>query len=153
MLIDVFSLKNAVALFSIRNFVSRVSLLGVMVMAILSGFGAVNCPYEYLSIFWRRIAEEDIEFLEKRLRHNIDILLAKKKRLVFETRAAASRSVEERAGATASLFSRVLRVFSSSTTDGALLACDVGDGFYSSGYAYQCSDYIYQGIAGRDRDA
>uniref|UniRef100_K3WTF7 Abscisic acid G-protein coupled receptor-like domain-containing protein n=1 Tax=Globisporangium ultimum (strain ATCC 200006 / CBS 805.95 / DAOM BR144) TaxID=431595 RepID=K3WTF7_GLOUD len=76
------------ALFSMRNLVSRVSLLGVIFMAILSGFGAVNCPYEYLSFFWRRIAEDDIQFLEKRLRHNMDMLLAKKKRLAFETRAA-----------------------------------------------------------------
>ncbi|KAG7395201.1 Golgi pH regulator B [Phytophthora boehmeriae] len=72
------------ALFSIRNFVSRVSLLGVMFMALLSGFGAVNCPYEYMTFFWRRVAEEDIEFLEKRLRHNLDILIAKKKRLTLE---------------------------------------------------------------------
>ncbi|KAF4319931.1 hypothetical protein BBO99_00005845 [Phytophthora kernoviae] len=53
-------------------------------MALLSGFGAVNCPYEYMTFFWRRVAEEDIEFLEKRLRHNLDILIAKKKRLTLE---------------------------------------------------------------------
>lgn len=81
------------AFFSIRNFVSRVSLLGVMVMAILSGFGAVNCPYEYLSVFWRRIGEDEIAFLEKRLLHNMEILLAKKKRRAFEQRAVARRRI------------------------------------------------------------
>ncbi|RLN48362.1 hypothetical protein BBJ28_00023697 [Nothophytophthora sp. Chile5] len=100
----------------------RVSLLGVVFMALLSGFGAVNCPYEYLSFFWRRVAEEDIEFLEKRLRHNLDILLAKKKRLALETRASARR---QDAGITGgqggSLVSRALRFFSPAKDDSTYL--------------------------------
>jgi hypothetical protein len=119
-----------VALFSIRNFVSRVSLLGVMFMAVLSGFGAVNCPYEYLSVFWRRIAEEDIGFLEKRLRHNIDILLAKKKRYIFEARAASTRSAKadfaRRAGTGAAVLSRFFRLFSSSSANGNTPRCRQG---------------------------
>lgn len=89
---------SLLALFSIRNFVSRVSLLGVVFMALLSGFGAVNCPYEYMTFFWRRVAEEDIEFLEKRLRHNLEMLFAKKKRLTLELRASARRQDEAIAG-------------------------------------------------------
>ncbi|KAG7390723.1 Golgi pH regulator B [Phytophthora pseudosyringae] len=103
-----------VALFSIRNFVSRVSLLGVAFMALLSGFGAVNCPYEYMTFFWRQVAEEDIEFLEKRLRHNLDILIAKKKRLTLELGAAARRQDEAFADAAKkkkSLWSRALGFF------------------------------------------
>lgn len=88
-------------------------------MAVLSGFGAVNCPYEYLSVFWRRIADEDIEFLEKRLRHNIDIVLAKKKRLVFESRAAARNDANQwQDGGAASVFARALRLFRSTTGEG-----------------------------------
>ncbi|TMW62040.1 hypothetical protein Poli38472_009533 [Pythium oligandrum] len=103
------------ALFSIRNFVSRVSLLGVVFMALLSGFGAVNCPYEYLSFFWRRIAEEDIEFLEKRLRHNLDILFAKKKRLHHETLVSARRRTAggDGNGSGSSVFTRVFSLFKS----------------------------------------
>lgn len=112
--------QSVEALFSIRNFVSRVSLLGVLFMALLSGFGAVNCPYEYMTFFWRRVAEEDIEFLEKRLRHNLDILIAKKKRLTLELRASARRQDEEDlAGGnkTSSIFSRAFRFFSSKQDD------------------------------------
>ncbi|KAK1937792.1 Golgi pH regulator [Phytophthora citrophthora] len=108
----------ATALFSIRNFVSRVSLLGVVFMALLSGFGAVNCPYEYMTFFWRRVAEEDIEFLEKRLRHNLDILIAKKKRLTLEVRASVRRQGETFAEAEKrSFFSKVVRFLSSNQDD------------------------------------
>ncbi|POM81454.1 Putative G-protein coupled receptor [Phytophthora palmivora] len=112
------SFQREIALFSIRNFVSRVSLLGVVFMALLSGFGAVNCPYEYMTFFWRRVAEEDIEFLEKRLRHNLDILIAKKKRLTLEVRASARRQDEVIAGGKkGSLFARAFSFFSSKQDD------------------------------------
>ncbi|CCI45811.1 unnamed protein product [Albugo candida] len=76
--------KWLTSVFSITKSVSRISVLGVVFMAILSGFGAVNCPYEYLSVFWRKIDDEEIAFVESRLRHNIDIVFAKKKRLLYE---------------------------------------------------------------------
>ncbi|KAE8900268.1 hypothetical protein PF005_g25341 [Phytophthora fragariae] len=111
--------QSVEALFSIRNFVSRVSLLGVVFMALLSGFGAVNCPYEYMTFFWRRVAEEDIEFLEKRLRHNLEMLFAKKKRLALELRASARRQNEAIAGGgkAGSIFSKAFGFFSSAKDD------------------------------------
>lgn len=157
---------NGAALFSIRNFVSRVSLLGVIFMAVLSGFGAVNCPYEYLSVFWRRIAEEDIEFIEKRLRHNIDMLLAKKKRLSFETRAAAHRRNSAHnsssngdlfsSASARSLFAKAVGLFNRAPTDGRSLIF-AGGGIhlciYLSKLLWTTYRILHEEPGGRDRDA
>ncbi|KAF1791952.1 Abscisic acid G-protein coupled receptor-like domain [Phytophthora cactorum] len=74
------------ALFSIRNFVSR-----------------------YMTFFWRRVAEEDIEFLEKDC----------KKRLTLELRASARRQDEAFAGGNKqrSFFSRAFSLFSAKQDD------------------------------------
>ncbi|ETV86097.1 hypothetical protein, variant [Aphanomyces astaci] len=85
-----------VGLFSLEGFISRVGFLGVNFMAILSGFGAVNMPYESMTIFWRSVAEEDILGLERRVRQNLDMIVIKKKRIAYEVHAARRTDTGQR---------------------------------------------------------
>ncbi|ETW07767.1 hypothetical protein, variant 1 [Aphanomyces invadans] len=75
-------------LFTLEGFISRVGFLGVNFMAVLSGFGAVNMPYESMTMFWRSVAEDDILGLERRVRQNLDMIVVKKKRIVYEVHSA-----------------------------------------------------------------
>ncbi|OQV17546.1 Golgi pH regulator [Hypsibius exemplaris] len=65
--------------------VGRVGVIGVTVMAILSGFGAVNTPYTYLSCFAKTVGESHIRLLERRLEQGLEIMAAKKKRWLLMT--------------------------------------------------------------------
>lgn len=77
--------------FSIEYSIGRISVLGVTCMAILSGFGAVNCPFEYVAYFRKRVSEEDIERCESRLEQTIQMLLNKRKRILLDREQYESR--------------------------------------------------------------
>lgn len=63
---------------------SRIGVIGVTVMAILSGFGAVNYPYTSMTYFIRPVSQTDVLTLERRLLLTMDMILAKKKRIVID---------------------------------------------------------------------
>eukprot|EP00455_Lapot_gusevi_P005217 TRINITY_DN12195_c0_g1_i2.p1 TRINITY_DN12195_c0_g1~~TRINITY_DN12195_c0_g1_i2.p1 ORF type:complete len:524 (-),score=44.54 TRINITY_DN12195_c0_g1_i2:24-1595(-) len=69
--------------FSMEHGVARVGVIGVTVMAILSGFGAVNCPYTYMTYFLRRYDDKSFRMLERRLFQTMEIILSKKKRMTL----------------------------------------------------------------------
>lgn len=79
-------------IFSIEQGISRVGVIGVTVMAFLSGFGAVNCPYTYMSFFVRPVTVTAIQTLEKRLLQTMDMILVKKKRITLAHRDHLQRS-------------------------------------------------------------
>ncbi|KAH9503840.1 Golgi pH regulator B [Bulinus truncatus] len=73
-------------IFSIEQCIGRVGVIGVTLMAILSGFGAVNCPYTYMSYFIRHVTDADIQSIEKRLLQTLDRIIVKKKKMAISQR-------------------------------------------------------------------
>lgn len=82
-------------IFSIEQGISRVGVIGVTLMAILSGFGAVNCPYTYMSYFMRHVSDADISNVERRLMQTVELIIAKKKRIALTKRKRFANEKKE----------------------------------------------------------
>ncbi|KAI9182990.1 hypothetical protein H9P43_003906 [Blastocladiella emersonii ATCC 22665] len=67
----------------------RVGVIGVTLMAVLSGFGAINSPYTTMSYFMQSVNDADIKTAERNFVHALDTLMNKKKRLAAAQLAAA----------------------------------------------------------------
>ena len=61
--------------------ISRIGVIGVTLMAVLSGFGAVNYPYVTMTYFMRPVSDNKVQAVERRIMQTMDMLLAKRKRL------------------------------------------------------------------------
>ncbi|KAI9217811.1 Abscisic acid G-protein coupled receptor-domain-containing protein [Blastocladiella britannica] len=71
----------------------RVGVVGVTLMAVLSGFGAVNSPYTTMTYFMRSVSESDVKIAERNFVCSVDALFNKKKRVVSgEMSLAASNA-------------------------------------------------------------
>jgi len=70
-------------IFSIEQVMSRVGVIGVTIMAFLSGFGSVNFPYTNTTYFRRDVKGSDIDALEKKLRQTYEIIISKKKKVMI----------------------------------------------------------------------
>uniref|UniRef100_A0A1B6D8F4 Golgi pH regulator conserved domain-containing protein n=1 Tax=Clastoptera arizonana TaxID=38151 RepID=A0A1B6D8F4_9HEMI len=79
-------------IFSIEQGISRIGVIGVTVMALLSGFGAVNYPYTSMAYFMRYVTTADVYSTEKRLLQTIDMILVKKKRIALAKKGDLSNS-------------------------------------------------------------
>ena len=71
---------------SIEQGISRVGVIGVTIMASLSGFGAVNYPYTSMTMFMRSVTVMDVQVIEKKLVQTMEMITAKKKKIVLAER-------------------------------------------------------------------
>lgn len=69
--------------FSIESLVSRICVIGVTIMAFLSGFGAVNAPYRNVAYFLREVPQAELTTIQNNLLLTIENLFSKKKQLAF----------------------------------------------------------------------
>ena len=68
------------------NFHLFPGVIGVTVMALLSGFGAVNYPYTSMAMFMRSVTASDVLHIEKKLLQNMEMVVTKKKRVALAER-------------------------------------------------------------------
>ncbi|KAI8593259.1 Abscisic acid G-protein coupled receptor-domain-containing protein [Geranomyces variabilis] len=77
---------ESVSILALEPGMGRVGVIGVTMMAILSGFGAVNSPYTTLFFFLRKVTDADVALAEKKLLQTLDMLLSKKKKYLLAQR-------------------------------------------------------------------
>lgn len=76
-------------IFGMEQVISRVGVIGVTFMALLSGFGAVNYPYTSMAYFMRPVTQADVASLEKKLIQTMEMIVKKKKRIALSLRSQA----------------------------------------------------------------
>lgn len=85
---------NASVASFMEQLLSRVGVIGVTIMAILSGYGAVNGPFTYMTFFIRRTSVEDVLDTERRLLQTIEIIYSRKKRIAMLERKRIAAAAE-----------------------------------------------------------
>lgn len=122
-------MSNAAALFSTNSAgivamqaVSRIGVIGVTVMAILSGFGAVNYPYTSMAYFIRPVSQADVITLERRLSLTMDMILAKKKRIAIDKKQSKTQHTKQGIWG---MISSVAQLSSSAESECGRLECHI----------------------------
>ncbi|CAJ0935253.1 unnamed protein product, partial [Mesorhabditis belari] len=64
-------------IFTIEQAISRVGVVGVTVMAFLSGFGAVNAPYQCLNYFVSTVTMDEVHKMERKIHQVNEAILRK----------------------------------------------------------------------------
>ncbi|KAF5397225.1 G protein coupled receptor [Paragonimus heterotremus] len=68
-------------LISFEQCTGRIGVIGVTIMALLSGFGAVNYPYTCMTYFAQSVTTVELKNAERRLLQTVDMILVKRRRL------------------------------------------------------------------------
>ncbi|VDM85509.1 unnamed protein product, partial [Strongylus vulgaris] len=108
-------------IFTIEQAISRIGVIGVTVMAVLSGFGAVNAPYVYMTVFMRKVDQHAITQMERKLMQTMEMIAIKKRKVAQYERelalSAFSRGKDENTG----IFHRIWGTVASAAGGGTLI--------------------------------
>mmetsp|Transcript_21307 Transcript_21307/g.64114 ORF Transcript_21307/g.64114 Transcript_21307/m.64114 type:complete len:476 (-) Transcript_21307:3142-4569(-) len=87
-------------IFRLQQAISRVGVMGVTLIAVLSGYGSVSMPYSYIGLFIRPVDQVEVGAMEAQLDQVRGTLLARRKRLqlVEEEASAHQRSGPQSGG-------------------------------------------------------
>lgn len=102
---------------SIEHQISRVGIIGVTFIAMLSGFGAVNYPYTSMTYFTTSVSPADISNIEKKLLQTWEKIVLKKKQIatiVHNQKVSASQ--QSAFTSTSSTFWSYLKNFGSTSS-------------------------------------
>ena len=103
---DIGHVKTQHGMLSIEQFISRVGVIGVFFLAMLSGMGAVHTPFAYITYFIRKTDKSDLSRLEGQMMQTMSVAIAKKK-LLHMVRLERKRTVESGSVAPPSLGARL----------------------------------------------
>ncbi|KAI8323791.1 hypothetical protein GQ54DRAFT_92800 [Martensiomyces pterosporus] len=89
---------GATDMLSIEPVTARVGVVGVALMAVLSGFGAVNSPYRQLFVFVHHVSPVQLEGMRRQLHYSLELLIDKKKLAArMESQATKEKEAQEAA--------------------------------------------------------
>lgn len=85
-------LKEQSGIFSVSMGVSRIGVIGVAVMSMLSGFGAVSFPFLNLRFFMKEVSASDVAQAERQLLQTMDKISMKKRKLLVAQKLSKEES-------------------------------------------------------------
>jgi hypothetical protein len=97
-------LKEQSGLFSVSMGVSRIGVIGVAVMSILSGFGAVSFPFLNLRFFMKEVSAADVAHVERQVLQTMEKISTKKRKLLTAQRITKDESYDSKRTSTATSF-------------------------------------------------
>lgn len=83
--------------------VSRIGVIGVAVMSILSGFGAVSFPFLNLRFFMKEVSATDVYHAERQLLQTMEKISMKKRKLLVAKQVSKDESEAKKSAATSFL--------------------------------------------------
>ncbi|CAL8468873.1 g8414 [Coccomyxa elongata] len=69
-------------IFRLNQAISRVGVMGVSLIAVLSGYGSVSLPFSYLSLFIRPVERSEIAMAQSQLMQALESVVRKKKQIL-----------------------------------------------------------------------